>query len=1303
MSLGALIAHRFIIEQVAASGGMGIVYRARDLQTGEPVAIKILNRAKSNTEAIRLLREAKLLGDVRHPGIVSYLEHGTTLEGKSFLVMEWLAGEDLAQRLSRQGLSLRESLCLLHRLAQALNVAHERGIIHRDLKPSNVFLRNKEINGATLLDFGIARQISDGEAITRTGEIIGTPQYMAPEQANGQASIGPACDIYALGCILFNCLTGRTPFEGEHLAALLAKTLFQNPPLLREVRPSMPEPLEQLLTHMLAKHPLERPADAAALLEVLNRLPEFEEQAPPITSREAVSSLAGLGEQQLISVIIALNQATTSEEISTLALELNSTSRSEATLLRSALSVYGARVEILVDGSIVATLDHLLSGSATDQAMQAARCAIVIREHLPKAIIILATGKGILNSRVPMGDVIDRAWELSKRIQTMTPRSIDSAGGIILDETSAALLDGRFQITRLGSAIYELHNERTSFDPSRPLLGKPTPCLGREREMVILDGLFEECRTESLARGILITASPGVGKSRLRHEFVRRLESRQEDVEILMARGDPHFMGTPYGLFGQALRRLCELSDSGTTEERRAKLMSRVSLNLPSETARRITPFLCKLCSIPFLDDDSPLLRQARQDPRLLAEKIQQALADFFRAECAKRPVLFILEDLHWGDTVSVSLLNWLLRELSECPILLLAVARLDIYEQFPALWSERKFQELRLEPLSKRTSERLLRQVMGAEIRTETLNRIVEQAAGNPLFLEELARATVEGNIDALPESVLAMLQSRLMRLQPDVRRILRIASVYGQTFWKGVLPAEALDSSLGMLIESEIIEQHRESRFANEIEYGFRHMLMREAAYGMLTDSEAKTWHRQASQTLEQLGESDPIVLAEHADRGGDAVRAIPLLLAAARQAFERNDLQGATNCAKRGIACGAKGEQLGSLTTMLALALYWQGEFAAAYEFGMRGFSLSPQGSFWWCQFVGCMFSVASLMGKQDIMLELIESLANADPEPAARVSYLEGAAMMSNMSCLYGMVAQAKNIYDCLVRVEKDVAPNDYVARAWSCFGKTWYFRAIAGDPWQTRITATQCLSYSMTAGSQRLIMVGQLCMGIACADLGDIPRSLEHFRALIDFANRMKENTAILTGQWYMAGVLAHFGHSTHHPDYLEEASSLMQALSANAPPPYSVIAHAVYAEALLLGGDSQQAEAQIRIAVSDSPFYQAGILAIFLKILLVQGKLDEARQRSVQAKKLLMKEHAAAYCEVALRLTCAEILQAAGELESAKAELQEASRQIQRRAKGIDDADAQMRFLSEVPENARTLELCRSLLESTMA
>ena len=148
--------------------------------------------------------------------------------------------EDLAQRLSRQSLTVAESLLLLRLVAAALSEAHERSIIHRDLKPSNLFLRDGKVEGVTLLDFGVARRTGlDG--ITGTGVVIGTPHYMSPEQARGHRDLTPASDIFALGCVLYECLLGRAPFDGEHVGIVLMRILQEEPARLRSVLPFTPE------------------------------------------------------------------------------------------------------------------------------------------------------------------------------------------------------------------------------------------------------------------------------------------------------------------------------------------------------------------------------------------------------------------------------------------------------------------------------------------------------------------------------------------------------------------------------------------------------------------------------------------------------------------------------------------------------------------------------------------------------------------------------------------------------------------------------------------------------------------------------------------------------------------------------------------------------------------------------------------------------------------------------------------------------------------------------------------------------
>ena len=268
---GTVLANRFTLTALAGRGGMGTVYRATDSLSSQQVALKLLHTG--NSEALqRFSREASVLAELRHPGIVSYVAHGVTEQGLTFLAMEWLEGEDLAQRLLRQPLSIEEALALLRNAAQALAVAHQQGVIHRDLKPSNLFLRHGRPEEVVLLDFGLARHVLPSSALTATQMVLGTPGYMAPEQASSQSALTPAADIFSLGCVLYECLTGKPPFSAPHFVAALAKILFTEPVPLRSLRPELPSALQELLERMLAKAPEHRFPEASSLLTALEQL-----------------------------------------------------------------------------------------------------------------------------------------------------------------------------------------------------------------------------------------------------------------------------------------------------------------------------------------------------------------------------------------------------------------------------------------------------------------------------------------------------------------------------------------------------------------------------------------------------------------------------------------------------------------------------------------------------------------------------------------------------------------------------------------------------------------------------------------------------------------------------------------------------------------------------------------------------------------------------------------------------------------------------------------------------------------------
>ncbi len=268
--VGDTVDDRFVIERIAAAGGMGTVYRAYDSHTGDHVALKVLNAA---SDPWRFALEARIARVIEHPFIVGYVAHGET-KGIPYLALEWLEGEDLCARLQRGPLSLEESLNVVRRIARALCPLHAAGIIHRDLKPANVFLHDMRADRARLLDFGVARVMTRGieDERTGTGVVIGTPLYMSPEQARGEV-VDERTDVFALGTLLYECLVGRAPFATTgNIAMMLLRLLKEPAPRLSDCWIEVPAEVETLCAEMLDKDRANRPPHAGAVVEAIERI-----------------------------------------------------------------------------------------------------------------------------------------------------------------------------------------------------------------------------------------------------------------------------------------------------------------------------------------------------------------------------------------------------------------------------------------------------------------------------------------------------------------------------------------------------------------------------------------------------------------------------------------------------------------------------------------------------------------------------------------------------------------------------------------------------------------------------------------------------------------------------------------------------------------------------------------------------------------------------------------------------------------------------------------------------------------------
>jgi predicted Ser/Thr protein kinase len=450
----SLVAGRYALVREVGSGGMGTVYQAVDRQSGEQVALKTLRRDRSlmEQEEERFEREASLLSLLSHPSVVRYLGNGITPEGTRYIVMEWVEGRSLQHRLAEGRPSVAESVTVVRAVAEALGEAHRLGVVHRDIKPGNILLQGGPAERLKLIDFGLARRLGS-TAITATGTLLGSPGYMAPEQATCERVIGPPADVFALGCILYECLTGRQAFTGQHAMAIAAKILLDEPPAVARFAPDVPAALCALVARMMAKDPARRPSDGAAVaaeLATLGDLRDVELWSAGGACRDVPEPLADA--DQALHVIFASGSGDEPTDLThTALLRLRG-------VLREVAAPFGARVEVLTDGEVIAALP----AGDVEEAAQAARCALALRPHLPEMAMVLVRRRGMLPDPDPVrvGDdsgLDDAVRELTVASMTLLFASaldLPEETGVRLDEDTAKLVASRFEIRRTPQGLY---------------------------------------------------------------------------------------------------------------------------------------------------------------------------------------------------------------------------------------------------------------------------------------------------------------------------------------------------------------------------------------------------------------------------------------------------------------------------------------------------------------------------------------------------------------------------------------------------------------------------------------------------------------------------------------------------------------------------------------------------------------------------------------------------------------------------------------------------------------------------------
>jgi len=314
--VGTVLDGRFQVEKTLASGASGDVYEAAHLALGHRVAIKILRPGIPETADIRrkrFLREARVAARIRSDHVVRVFDFVAPEEGPTYIVMELLHGETLAERLGRSGpLPCTDAVDFVVQAAKPLAQMHEEGIVHRDVKPSNLFLE-RDADGKErikLLDFGVAAfqapVARPDSSLTWSEMIVGTPRYMAPEQIVSSKQVDARADVWALGVTLYELLSGVPPFDGTTVLAVLNQIEHQQPAPLTERRPDVPAELAALVHRCLAKDPALRPADARALVEALVRPTRTEAPAPDRRKWPRFALVAAVAGGALVLLLVGL-------------------------------------------------------------------------------------------------------------------------------------------------------------------------------------------------------------------------------------------------------------------------------------------------------------------------------------------------------------------------------------------------------------------------------------------------------------------------------------------------------------------------------------------------------------------------------------------------------------------------------------------------------------------------------------------------------------------------------------------------------------------------------------------------------------------------------------------------------------------------------------------------------------------------------------------------------------------------------------------------------------------------------------
>lgn len=913
----------FRLERPIARGGMGEIWAGTDLRDETPVAIKLVPTHipdKDGQLRTRLVREARAIAELAHPHVVKHISAGFDGTGQPYLVLEWLDGENLEELRHQGRLQLPQVLEIVRQVLAGLGACHAHGIVHRDIKPGNIFVaRHGEEARVKLIDFGLALFEDSRTRVTAAGEIMGTLYYLSPEQARGMERSTFATDIYSVGVVLYELLTGRVPFRAEKPLAVLLKIVTETPPRPRQLRPDLPRWLEAVMLRAMQRDPAQRFASAEEMAQALQPpsttttevgvkplLPRPSRTAtppPPTTAAATQPPWTPTPENRLVS-LLCIQPAD---------------ARSLEGAVRPPIERAGGILHRLMGGRLIGIFG--IDQTSGDEALRAVRAGLLLRGQLGEdaslavATIHLSLGEGL---EFDAGD-LDRAIALLAEVP---------AGELMLDQSSRDLTRERIKLRRRpsGEVVIAMAADDLA---ERPVLGVKTPMVGREEDVAYLRARFDEVEDGKIGRVVLVTGAPGIGKSRLCRAVLPELRARS--ALCLEARAVSSRARTPYNLLVDAISRLAGLNTGDDDEGRRRALSDFVARYVKAEHRDEVTIFVGEAIGLQFtpttirwsesLAQRLSALRVARSEPKVMRAHIVAAIQRLLLDASSEGPVTVLFEDLHWADDESLALLAELAQRLPDVPIFFLGTARPEIADRGAELVA-RSRHRLELRPLGKSHVSRLLRAVLG-RIATDHEQRMLEWCDGNPYFAEELVSWMVARKLMVfgpegwqlvdgqrtlqLPVGIEGAIQGRLDRLGQTHKELLKAAAVFGDVFWSEgceALGFAGVQSGLERLAELDFVSAATESAVSGAKQWAFRHTLLQQVAYSMQPAERRRELHLQAAAWLERAGELDAALLAHHYQQGGNLAQAAAHQARAAERALADGDLERAVRCFKASL---------------------------------------------------------------------------------------------------------------------------------------------------------------------------------------------------------------------------------------------------------------------------------------------------------------------------------------------------------------------------------------------------------------